>query len=223
MRQTALLSEPQQKRSQQSLEKLLHASRELISSSSFDEASVQDIVRRADYSVGAFYSRFRNKDALFQVVQVRVLDESKTWLKAKIAEFIRQEEKGGDNPSLNECIDFCIRLNLRLYLRNPGIYRAIFLHTRVKRDPELLSRVKEFNSWALKESLKILKKSKQPSITTALEASWIAGLSIISVHLRELVIFGDPVPTTKGRAFDGMVKTAADMLMAYLTTSIKDK
>ena len=49
---------PRQKRSRESLERLLDATEEQISAVGVESFTVADVVRRAELSVGAFYARF---------------------------------------------------------------------------------------------------------------------------------------------------------------------
>ena len=57
---------PMQERSQRTLERILSAAETLILEVGFEGATVAEIVRRADSSVGAFYTRFKDKDALLR-------------------------------------------------------------------------------------------------------------------------------------------------------------
>src|SRR6476619_367331 len=59
---------PKQKRSQESLERVLAASMELLAEEGFDAFTIQDVSRRADVSVGAIYARFGNKESLLRAV-----------------------------------------------------------------------------------------------------------------------------------------------------------
>jgi AcrR family transcriptional regulator len=62
---------PRQKRSRESLERLLDAAEEQMSAVGIESFTVSDVVRRADLSVGAFYARFPDKKALLHAVQDR--------------------------------------------------------------------------------------------------------------------------------------------------------
>lgn len=55
---------PQQARSQETLERLLDAADAVLAERGVDGASVAEIARRAESSVGAFYARFHDKEAL---------------------------------------------------------------------------------------------------------------------------------------------------------------
>lgn len=62
---------PRQARSQQTLERLLDAAEALIAEKGIDGVTVAAIARRASSSVGAFYARFSDKEALLRCVLER--------------------------------------------------------------------------------------------------------------------------------------------------------
>jgi AcrR family transcriptional regulator len=65
---------PKQKRSQQSLERVLAASTALLEEKGFDAFTIQDVSQRADVSVGAIYARFGNKESLLRAVHRHTMD-----------------------------------------------------------------------------------------------------------------------------------------------------
>ncbi|MCP3986498.1 MAG: TetR/AcrR family transcriptional regulator [bacterium] len=66
----------QQARSQQTLERLLDSAEALIADKGFDDITVAEIASRADCSVGAVYSRFRDKQGVLHSLQDRFVDEA---------------------------------------------------------------------------------------------------------------------------------------------------
>ena len=58
------VNQPVQRRSRETLGRIVAATRELLNENVFEELSVQRIVRRAGCSVGTFYQRFPTKDAM---------------------------------------------------------------------------------------------------------------------------------------------------------------
>jgi len=66
---------PRQARSQQTLERLLTAAERLLTERAWDRISVAEIVAAADASVGAFYARFDDKDALLDLLAERYRDD----------------------------------------------------------------------------------------------------------------------------------------------------
>lgn len=69
------VTEPVQARSQETLTRFLDAAEELLKEQSFDDITVAGIVRRAERTVGSFYARFTDKDALVRTLVQRVMDE----------------------------------------------------------------------------------------------------------------------------------------------------
>jgi AcrR family transcriptional regulator len=91
---------PQQARSQLTLSRILDASETLLAEKSWEDAGVAEIARRAGSSVGAFYSRFRDKDALLVALHERFVEEAfatsvaaleeTRWTGASICEIVRE-------------------------------------------------------------------------------------------------------------------------------------
>ena len=65
---------PKQKRSQESLERVLEASTRLLEENGFDAFTIQDVSQRADVSVGAIYARFGNKESLLRAVHRHAME-----------------------------------------------------------------------------------------------------------------------------------------------------
>lgn len=67
---------PHQDRSRDTQARIVDAARRLLEKGqSFHEISVSALAREADASVGAFYNRFRDKDALLHVLQIELCRE----------------------------------------------------------------------------------------------------------------------------------------------------
>ena len=65
---------PQQVRTHATLGKLLDAAESLLDEKSWSEISVAEIAAKADSSVGAFYRRFSDKDALLHSIHERFVE-----------------------------------------------------------------------------------------------------------------------------------------------------
>jgi AcrR family transcriptional regulator len=74
---SALVARPRQKRSERTLERIGKAVMSLMATRSFDEITVDEVVRRARTSVGSFYARFPGKDALLQWLEATYYGESR--------------------------------------------------------------------------------------------------------------------------------------------------
>lgn len=67
---------PRQARSQETLDRILDAAESLVQEKGFDDTPVSEIVSRAGSSVGAFYSRFPDKEALLHALYERYFEQA---------------------------------------------------------------------------------------------------------------------------------------------------
>lgn len=73
---SAHLNPPKQERSQQTLERIVAASLELLATEGPAGLTVHKVVEKADSSVGSFYARFRGKDDLLDYLGDRIWTEA---------------------------------------------------------------------------------------------------------------------------------------------------
>ena len=90
---------PRQKRSRESLERLIEAAEAQLSTEGLEAFTVASVVGRANLSVGAFYARFPDKTALLHAVQ----DHFHKWLEPAIHAEMR--ERAGRAHTLAEAVD----------------------------------------------------------------------------------------------------------------------
>ena len=120
---------PVQQRSQQTLERILEAAETCIAEVGFEGATIADIVKRADSSVGSFYTRFKDKDSLLRCLLDRFVEEVSVTIDAAL------------RPELWLEVDFeqvCQRLihfMMRMMQQRALLIKAIADATL--RDPEL--------------------------------------------------------------------------------------
>jgi AcrR family transcriptional regulator len=124
------ISAPRQARSHETLRRLLDAAESLIEEKGLADASIPEIVRRAGSSVGGFYARFRDKDALFRALEERffldlyarldAISSPARWHGASLGEIVR--------PSVEELVRAfrerapLIRCFLVRAARDPGTF-----------------------------------------------------------------------------------------------------
>jgi AcrR family transcriptional regulator len=68
------LRPPQQRRSRESLERVLKAGEKLLAKNGYEGFTIADVSREANLSVGSVYGRFDNKDALIHEIHSRLLE-----------------------------------------------------------------------------------------------------------------------------------------------------
>ncbi len=210
------LSQPQQERSRKALDRLVNASIDLMSAGSFDDAPITEIIKKADCSVGAFYARFEGKDALFHLVQERVLEEAREWLDQQFDDFHCVHDQTGRLVQPKDVAAFIVRTLYGLYTRRSGAYRAVFLHTRVKRDEALTQKVHAFNACSLKRAAELFSKVNPSKSRASKRRRWSLGLEVLSAYLREKILFGDVIPTGKRHAVEKDLAELEKMYLSYV-------
>lgn len=115
---------PQQQRSRETLHRLLDAAEELLERKAFAETSVAEIAERAGSSVGSFYQRFDDKEALLHSLDRRLARQSRSVLEA-----VGEESWTGGAP-LPETLAVLIRPWVASYHERRGLRRALLEASR---------------------------------------------------------------------------------------------
>jgi len=118
------ISKPKQARSRKTMENILDTAQQMLIDKTFDKASIQEIVKKANSSVGSFYSLFKTKNNLLECL----LDRYQDWLIEIVQEFNKQ-----DFP---EDIVSRGRLLIKEYIKvnqqESGMLRARFIYNITK-------------------------------------------------------------------------------------------
>lgn len=114
-----IYKEPQQRRSQESLERTLDAAESLIRERGFDDMTIAEVVQRSDTSVGSLYARFRHKRGLLRAVQVRYHDRVEG---AMIDAFHEERDE-----CLKDAVLRLVRVLSNHLLNEPELFRAFFV------------------------------------------------------------------------------------------------
>jgi AcrR family transcriptional regulator len=77
--------EPKQARSQKTMERLLAAAEQRVMEVGFERTTVADVARLAGSSVGAFYTRFPDKEALLHCLFDRFIEQAQATVDAALA------------------------------------------------------------------------------------------------------------------------------------------
>ena len=124
--------EPLQKRSQRTQEALLEAAEHLTQSTGFDQLTVADIASQAGCSVGAFYRRFRDKDALLDALHERLTERGEKMLRVLERDDIRA-------LPVRQVMRQMARLMIAGARLNQPFYQIILSRARV--DPQFAGRI----------------------------------------------------------------------------------
>jgi len=123
---------PQQARSQQTLDRILDAAEVLVSEKGFDDTPVAEIARRAGSSVGSFYSRFPDKDALLVALNERFLAQAIATADAAL------DPARWQRTTIDEIAAAVVRFLVEIHREQRGLLRAFSMRMRV--DPEFQAR-----------------------------------------------------------------------------------
>jgi AcrR family transcriptional regulator len=111
---------PRQARSQETLQRFLDATQQLLVERPFEEITVADIVGRADRTVGSFYARFDDKYAVLYELVEQVFDRINDVVRA-FCDPVRW-----DGQPLSEFVGESVRMNVQAYRRAGPLFRAAF-------------------------------------------------------------------------------------------------
>ena len=117
------LSPPLQRRSQDTLDAISSATKELLRTRSFRELTIQDIVRAANSSAGSFYARFKGKRALLHFLHQELAETSVRDLHA----FIDAAEFKAVTPA--ELAELLVPDLVRFHAENRGVLRATMVES----------------------------------------------------------------------------------------------
>lgn len=116
--QSATVRPPSQARSAATMERFVAATRELLEERSFEDITVADIVNRAERTVGSFYARFEDKDAVLSLLLDR--------LDARIRDLVRAfcDPVRWDGAPVADFVAESVKLNVHTYRRSGPLFRA---------------------------------------------------------------------------------------------------
>jgi len=203
--------DPIQQRSRKTMERILAATERLLRDRPFERIAVADIVRRAHASIGAFYARFEDKEALLPHLYARY-DES---LHRRFESMIRRYSRA--RPSRALLIDRLVRDMMSRYRARRWFFRAMALYARQRGDPlgaERRRRRTEMHQ-ALAQALAAalgtpgrLCSPRQVEI----------GLFTVAAACRDRILFADTPPASSLSVSDEELRRELSaMLLAYLS------
>jgi AcrR family transcriptional regulator len=177
------VSKPQQPRSERTQERLLRAAEKLILEKGLADASVPEIARRAGSSVGGFYARFPDKDALLRALEERFFDE----MLARVAR-LADAGRWGDAPIaviVRACADELVTV-----FRERRNLIAAFLH-RATADPELLADALRFRAATAERIAALLLPRRQELRHPDPHLGIDLGVQFAFALMLQLVVVGD--------------------------------
>ena len=196
---------PQQARSQETLDRLLDAAERLVAEKGFDDTGVAEVARLAGSSVGAFYSRFADKDGLLHALYERWLEEATATADAAL------DPERWEDASVREILAAVITFLVVIYRERGGLIRAFVLRNHV--DPEFHARQQRLSHY-ISDQLTALLLARRAEIRRAdPQRAAHFGLTLVFSALETVMLFGEYRP---GAASLEDSELAAELTYAYL-------
>lgn len=199
---------PQQARSQDTLDRILDAAEGLLAEKGFEDTTVSDVVSRAGSSVGAFYTRFHDKDGLLYALYERYLAQAMAT--ADVALDPARWEKIGVAGILRAVTRFLVSI----YREQEGLIRAFVIRNHT--DAEFRARQARL-SHHVNVGLGRLLLARAGEIRREPHERAVAfGLATVFATLESLMLFGETRSQDLRVTDDELAEELAAVFLAYL-------
>lgn len=201
------LKRPLQARSVASYERLVAAARAILEEKSFDEATVAEIAGRAGLTVGAFYARFADKEALLSHLEALLYEEFRAVVDRVSA--LADEPDAAPARLVRELMGAIVEL----YRANRAVGRALVLRSRT--DAALRERLRALNRENIARVVAAIEASgtiRHPDPRAALEFALLAQRSL----LREAIFFGEGFAHGRAWSDDDLAAETSRLVLRYL-------
>jgi AcrR family transcriptional regulator len=199
---------PQQARSQETLERLLDAAEHLVAEKGFEDTPVAEVARRAGSSVGAFYARFQDKDALLHALYERYYEQAIATADAAL------EPARWEGAQIPEILAAVVRFLVSIYREQAGLIRAFVV--RNHSDAEFQAR-RERLSHYVNEGLSALLLARRAEIAHPQpERAAAFGLTLVFSTLESAMLFGELRSASLTLSDDDLAAELTRAFLAYL-------
>ncbi len=196
----------QQARSQETLERLLDSTEALIADKGFDDVTVAEIAARAGLSVGAVYSRFRDKKGVLNCLRDRFVDEAHLTTDAAF------DPDRWQGASIEEIASELIVFLVEIHRERRGVVREMAIRTRAELD--MAERKKDLVAhigkrlWILLDSRSDQIGHPDPEVATGFGLRFLLATLEQALLFDEAGIYGMPVSDDR---------LAAELTRAFLS------
>ena len=200
---------PLQERSRATLFRFLEATMGLLAERRFEQATVAEIARRARSSVGAFYARFVDKDALMGYLDSQLFESGMTaW-----DEFLASERWRGRTAA--EVVTAVVDRVTRKRREHRGLLRALALYARSSPSARFLENGRELNRHVYGRVRALLLERGHEITHPDPEQAIEIGLMFVDAATREAILFDD-VALPRRLSDAALTRELAAAWLAYL-------
>ena len=200
------LRRPRQARSRASYRRLVAAAKAVLGAKPFDEATVAEIAARAGLTVGAFYARFADKEALLRHLEDDLFADTRAVV-AKVA------ARAATGASAEALLSELVAAHARLYRSHRSVARALVVRSQT--DPALGERLRALSRENFARVGRALAASGaigHPEPRLALEFVLYSERSI----LREAILFGEGWGRERRWSESRIVAETVRLILRYL-------
>ncbi|NIB42312.1 TetR/AcrR family transcriptional regulator [Pseudomaricurvus alkylphenolicus] len=197
---------PQQKRSREKYEAMVRAAEKLFAKQGVQETSVQDIVGEAGVSVGAFYQRFENKEAMIHTIFYQLEEEIVP---------LAEDLEGPANQTLSDTLKSVVNIALSSSRAHRAVLVAMLME--VERNPNIRNYVTHLRrKMGAVYTQALLRHANEITLPNIKQAAAMTNRIIYSYLTQVLLYEGNP-ETEKMLRHTTSDKELVKMLHAYLT------
>lgn len=200
--------QPRQARSQETLDRILDAAEALVAEKGFEDATVAEIARRAESSVGAFYARFRDKDGLLYALYERYFEQATATADAALDP---ARWAGVPIPGILRAV---VRFLVEIYRQQRGLIRAFVVRNHT--DAEFRARQERLSHY-VNAKLSELLLARRAEIDHADPARAAAfGLTMTVSTIESAILFGEMRSSALALTDDELSSELTRAYLAYL-------
>lgn len=179
------LQRPRQHRSRQTFDRITGTARKLLQKKHFEELSIREVVREAKTSIGVFYSRFSDKRALLDYLDVQQTAAAITlWT----AFFDRPRWR---TASPGEVVRSFVAAAVRAHRQNAGLLRAVFFDLRAENDEDFRARARRVDQVVRRRLTALLLDKRARLAHPSPEQAIPFALLVTAATIREAILFED--------------------------------
>jgi len=207
-RELRWVREPRQARSRETLDRILDAAEALVAEKGFEDATVAEIVRRADSSVGAFYARFRDKDGLLYALYDRYLEQAIATADEAL------DPARWEGAEAHELLSSVVEFLVHIFREKGGLIRAFVVRNHV--DAEFRARQARLSHYVSEKLGRLLLERRERIGHPRPERAVPFGLSMLFSTLEDSVLFGETRSRAQSLSDADLVAELTRACLAYL-------
>ena len=165
-----------QVRSREAQARLMRAGEAVFAQKGYDEAHVSDIAAAANCSIGSFYRRFRDKEALFRALHLQFAQRTRD----NFDRFFAAPQ--WDGVPTAQVISTLVENTGRVIQRHPGFFRAFFQRTLAGAGQTYGPALREADAYAGRKLAEFL-RARGEGVSEGLEEACILGLRTVEAAL----------------------------------------